>query len=141
MGRASALHTLALNLPRWSSSFAQTDFATPIILYSQPHLRLPPSCASPPTYTRPVSFHRHRFSMFARRLISLCSFRLEKTGSRYRLRDIPLRNGTGIKIKLTFAISPRNGCSKRSESRPHFIDVYKPCLGDGLIIEVIRMPG
>lgn len=102
--RASALHTLALNLLRWrSSSFAHNRLATPIILYSPAHLRLPPS--PPPSvyiyiyiyrHIR-VSLHRHRFSMFARRLISLCSFRLERElvprTLRYLrlLRDIPLR--------------------------------------------------
>lgn len=50
MGRASALHTLALNLPRRSSSFAQTDFATPIILYSKAHLRTSLSLSPSPSF-------------------------------------------------------------------------------------------
>lgn len=161
MGRASALHTLALNLPRRSSSFAQTDFATPIILYSKAHLRTSLSLSPSLSFLPPSPLHTD--DTFARsilpqasffdvcppaNLIMLLSFRenwfpLSTTG--YIL--LTERNWY-YKIKLTFRDinAERMFQTIRIPSTGRdfiYTDgcVYKPRLRDGLIIVVIRMPG
>lgn len=74
--------------------------------------------------------HQHRFSMFARKLISLCFFRLENWFPHRPRILYDSTNGTSIKIELMFALSAKRMFKRYEWPRKDtngIHRVHKPC--------------